>query len=466
MTKETAFQTLGISEDASPQEIKQAWRDMLSVWHPDKHMGNERLRRKAEEQAKRINEAYDRIQTGNFKSSSRPQSESPPYEDFQQTRRQAYEYYTRREESKAREREESPPKWEKEKVKQKKTSGWTVFFWVWICFMLLRGLFGLSSNDEYDKGMPPHDIVHPKPQHALPKSTETLKERIARWGLQIPPEIYDRLQKFEEHSINVISAMDDILDAFKSASDDDAKQDALVAARVTIASFIPSGETRYEALYSYNEVELKQWVRATKRHHENYLKTGIRKHAEALLEEYEKNQTYSNNVISAMDDILDDFESASSDDDKQDALVSARHTIASFFPNNSEIIEQLDSQNEAQLKHYARRTKQLHANYLKTGIRKEAEALLNEQREKQRARVEGAMPILTKEEIEAALARAREEIRLEEEAARLHPIPPSPEELAAQELAYQQRQEAERAAERAAPPKRNYKRKNRTETKQ
>lgn len=96
MTKETAFQTLGVSKDASPQEIKQAWRDMLSVWHPDKHMGNERLRRKAEEQTKRINEAYNRIQTGNFKSSNRPQSESPPYEDFRQAHRQAYEDYIRR----------------------------------------------------------------------------------------------------------------------------------------------------------------------------------------------------------------------------------------------------------------------------------------------------------------------------------------------------------------------------------
>ena len=43
---------------------------MLAVWHPDKHMGNERIRRKAEEQSKRINEAYDRIKAGNFKSSS------------------------------------------------------------------------------------------------------------------------------------------------------------------------------------------------------------------------------------------------------------------------------------------------------------------------------------------------------------------------------------------------------------
>lgn len=286
MTKETAFQTLGISEDASPQQIKQAWRDMLSVWHPDKHMGNERLRRKAEEQAKRINEAYDRIQNGNFKSSSRPESESPPYEDFQQARRRAYEDHIRREEeAKAREWKESPPKWEKAKVKQKKTSGWLKFWIILIFFKFLILPFLSPKNDEYDKQMPPHDIIHPKPQHDLPKSTETLKERIARWGLQISPEIYDQLHQFEEHSNNVIAAMDDILDDFKSASTDDEKQAALVSARHTIASFYPKDHPTVVALDGYNEAQLKQWVRATKRHHENYLKTGIRNDVEALLEE-------------------------------------------------------------------------------------------------------------------------------------------------------------------------------------
>ena len=286
MTKETAFQTLGISEDASPQQIKQAWRDMLAVWHPDKHMGNERLRRKAEEQSKRINEAYDRIQTGNFKSSNRPQSESPPYEDFRQAHRQAYEDYIRREEeAKAREQKESPPKREEAKVKQKKTSGWVKFWIILIFFKFLILPFLSPKNDEYDKEMPPHDIVHPKPQHDLPKSTETLKERIARWGLQIPPEIYDQPHQFEEHSNNVITAMDDILGDFKSASSDDDKQDALVTARATIATFFPKDHPSGVALEGYNEAQIKQWVRETKRLHTNYLKTGIRNDAESLLEE-------------------------------------------------------------------------------------------------------------------------------------------------------------------------------------
>ena len=139
---------------------------------------------------------------------------------------------------------------------------------------------------EYDKQMPPHDITHPKPQHDLPKSTETLKEKIARWGLQIPPEIYDQLHQFEEYSINVISAMDDILDDLKSASDDDAKQDALISAKSIISNFYPKDDPAVIALDGFDEPQLKQWVRASKRHHENYIKTGIRKHAEALLNEW------------------------------------------------------------------------------------------------------------------------------------------------------------------------------------
>ncbi len=94
MTEEihSAYQTLGISEDASPQEIKQAWRDMLAVWHPDKHMGNERLRRKAEEQSKRINEAYDilkrYLKDGDIpRSRPRPSTQSQKQESQQQTRR-------------------------------------------------------------------------------------------------------------------------------------------------------------------------------------------------------------------------------------------------------------------------------------------------------------------------------------------------------------------------------------------
>lgn len=66
MTKKQAFQILEVDESASPQEIKQAWKDMVFFWHPDRCQDNERRRQFAEEKTKQINEAFDRIQNGNF----------------------------------------------------------------------------------------------------------------------------------------------------------------------------------------------------------------------------------------------------------------------------------------------------------------------------------------------------------------------------------------------------------------
>ncbi len=74
MIKEQAFQILEVDETASPKEIKQAWKDMLFFWHPDRYQDNERRRRLAEEKAKQINEAFDRIQNGNF---DEPLTEEP-----------------------------------------------------------------------------------------------------------------------------------------------------------------------------------------------------------------------------------------------------------------------------------------------------------------------------------------------------------------------------------------------------
>jgi len=40
------------------KELKEAYRDAISVWHPDRFSGNSRLRCKAEQKAALINEAY------------------------------------------------------------------------------------------------------------------------------------------------------------------------------------------------------------------------------------------------------------------------------------------------------------------------------------------------------------------------------------------------------------------------
>lgn len=49
---------LGIKSGAGPDEIKQAYRDLVQVWHPDRFAGNPRLQKKAEETLKKINLAY------------------------------------------------------------------------------------------------------------------------------------------------------------------------------------------------------------------------------------------------------------------------------------------------------------------------------------------------------------------------------------------------------------------------
>jgi hypothetical protein len=49
--------TLGLGPDASWDDVNQAYKDMMRVWHPDRFQSDERLRKKAEEQSQRINHA-------------------------------------------------------------------------------------------------------------------------------------------------------------------------------------------------------------------------------------------------------------------------------------------------------------------------------------------------------------------------------------------------------------------------
>ncbi|HEX9729578.1 MAG TPA: J domain-containing protein [Gemmatimonadales bacterium] len=56
-----AYRVLGLPPGASPAEVKIAYRDLVQVWHPDRFAHDERLRRKAEENVRRINEAYEAL---------------------------------------------------------------------------------------------------------------------------------------------------------------------------------------------------------------------------------------------------------------------------------------------------------------------------------------------------------------------------------------------------------------------
>ncbi|MGB8702102.1 MAG: J domain-containing protein [Thermosynechococcaceae cyanobacterium] len=59
---ETHLQVLDLRLPASLDEVKQAYKDLVSVWHPDRFAHNPRLQKKAEEKLKQFNQAYETLQ--------------------------------------------------------------------------------------------------------------------------------------------------------------------------------------------------------------------------------------------------------------------------------------------------------------------------------------------------------------------------------------------------------------------
>ncbi len=62
--RDDPYRVLRVSDDASDADIDQAYRRLMSQYHPDKFAtAAPELRRRAEQKAREINGAYDRIQT-------------------------------------------------------------------------------------------------------------------------------------------------------------------------------------------------------------------------------------------------------------------------------------------------------------------------------------------------------------------------------------------------------------------
>lgn len=55
------FEILELDQDASLPEIRQAYLDLVNVWHPDRFSQNPRLREKAENKLRSINTAYEKL---------------------------------------------------------------------------------------------------------------------------------------------------------------------------------------------------------------------------------------------------------------------------------------------------------------------------------------------------------------------------------------------------------------------
>lgn len=69
MTRDEALSVLGLEPGASRAEISAAHRELAQMLHPDKFGENKRLRARAEQQMKRVNEARDVLLKGTAGSS-------------------------------------------------------------------------------------------------------------------------------------------------------------------------------------------------------------------------------------------------------------------------------------------------------------------------------------------------------------------------------------------------------------
>ena len=60
---EKYYKILKLKPGASLGEVKQAYRDLAKVWHPDCFPDAPHLKQKAEEEIKKINEAYQQLKS-------------------------------------------------------------------------------------------------------------------------------------------------------------------------------------------------------------------------------------------------------------------------------------------------------------------------------------------------------------------------------------------------------------------
>lgn len=63
------YEVLGIKENASEEEIKKAYKELVKKYHPDKYQNNP-LADLAEEKLREVNEAYDMLMKGSSGSSN------------------------------------------------------------------------------------------------------------------------------------------------------------------------------------------------------------------------------------------------------------------------------------------------------------------------------------------------------------------------------------------------------------
>lgn len=83
MTEHEALRALNLEPGCSAEQVRQSYRELVKVWHPDRFPGDPELRAKADRTLQRLNEAYAVLKDGSSQAPAPPAS--PPSSESSST---------------------------------------------------------------------------------------------------------------------------------------------------------------------------------------------------------------------------------------------------------------------------------------------------------------------------------------------------------------------------------------------
>jgi len=78
MSRADCLRALGVDRDASWETIRQAYKDLVRVWHPDRFQSDPQLRDRAERQLQKINESYFALKNWHIFEANQPDPAPQP----------------------------------------------------------------------------------------------------------------------------------------------------------------------------------------------------------------------------------------------------------------------------------------------------------------------------------------------------------------------------------------------------
>ena len=165
------YRALELELGASREQVKQAWRELVKVWHPDRFPNDARLQRKALERLKEINCAYEVLERYFVTGNPPPQRRNSSYRTYDDSQWQGSQQ-SNSERQRAEAPPPQPPPSSTERTKHKTSISLGYIFWVGI---VVAAVLVLIIWANYKDNLSP--ISSPSQPNVLPPISKVLDEK-------------------------------------------------------------------------------------------------------------------------------------------------------------------------------------------------------------------------------------------------------------------------------------------------